>query len=138
DVRNAHGNKYVTTHCWTMCARQFAAHGLVVGLGQYVYDGPLIHTISSSRGRGSPLQGVGGCLAFRLRRRSADGVWLGRHLAMPRGPDMRELRAEKHDEGRVIHPHEEYHQGACRAVGRAHACLAQVKTDGRLAKSKEQ
>src|SRR4029450_6020306 len=76
-------------------------------------------------------------LAFRLRRRSADGVWLGGDLALPRGPDMRELRAEKHDEGRVIPPPEEYPQGACRAVGRAHACLAQVKTDGRLAHSKE-
>ena len=58
-------------------------------------------------------------------------------LAMPRGPGMRELGAEEHDQGRVIDPHQEHHQRARRAVGRAHARLAEVKADGGLAEGKE-
>ena len=56
---------------------------------------------------------------------------------MTRCPGMGELGAEEHDQGRVIDPHEQHHHRACRAVCRAHAGLAKVKTDGRLAEGKE-
>ncbi len=38
-----------------------------------------------------------------------DRVRLGCHVPMPRSPGVRELGAEEHNQGRVIHPHEEHH-----------------------------
>src|SRR5262247_4920647 len=56
----------------------------------------------------------------------------------PARVDVRELRTEEEERRRGIHPHEDDHERACRAVGGRHATLAQVETDEELAGRKQQ
>ena len=68
--------------------------------------------------------------------RPGHGVRLGGHAPVARGPGMRELGAEEHDQGRVIDPHQQHHHRPGRAVGRAHARVAEVIADGGFAEVK--
>ena len=70
---------------------------------------------------------VGVRLAFGLGRGARDSVWLACHAAMARGPGMRELGAEEHDQGRVVDADEEHHHRARRTIGRADASPSQAR-----------